>query len=97
MVDEKSAKIFEELRIRDSKKITDGRILKLEPIIKENAPYSVIAISNGKYNELYGNMKNLNKLLAWGHARTIENILEKMSVVMQYQTSLATTILYRMP
>ena len=22
-------------------------------------------------------MKNLNKLLAWGHARTIENILEK--------------------
>ena len=77
MVDEKSAKIFEELRIRDSKKITDGRILKLEPIIKENAPYSVIAISNGKYNELYGNMKNLNKLLAWGHARTIENILEK--------------------
>ena len=25
MVDEKSAKIFEELRIRDSKKITDGK------------------------------------------------------------------------
>lgn len=77
MVDEKSAKIFEELGIKDSKKITDKKILKLEPIIKENAPHSVIAISNGKYNELYSNIKNLNKLLAWGHARTIENILEK--------------------
>lgn len=77
LVDENAAKIFSELNIRDSKKISDGRILKLEPIIKENAPYSVIAISNSRYNELYGKMNNLNKLLAWGHARTIENILEK--------------------
>ena len=77
MVDEKSAQLFSELGIKDSKKITDKKILTLEPIIKEHAPHSVIAISNGKYNELYDNMKNLNKLLAWGHARTIENILEK--------------------
>lgn len=77
LVDEKSAELFAELGIKDSKKITDKKILTLEPIIKEHAPHSVIAISNGKYNELYGNMKNLNKLLAWGHARTIENILEK--------------------
>ena len=77
LVDEKSAELFANLGIKDSKKITDKKILTLEPIIKEHAPYSVIAISNEKYNELYGNMKNLNKLLAWGHARTIENILEK--------------------
>lgn len=79
LVDEESAAFFAELGIKDSKKITDKKILTLEPIIKERAPHSVIAISNGKYNELYGNIKNLNKLLAWGHARTIENILEKNS------------------
>jgi ribonuclease HIII len=29
------------------------------------------------YNELYGKFKNLNRMLAWGHARVIENILER--------------------
>ena len=33
--------------------------------------------SSAKYNELYSKFNNLNKLLAWGHARAIENILEK--------------------
>lgn len=77
LVDEKTAEKFAELGIKDSKKITDKKILTLEPIIKECAPHSVVAVSNGRYNEMYASIKNLNKLLAWGHARTIENILEK--------------------
>jgi len=77
MVDEKNAEKFAALGIKDSKKITDKKILTLEPIIKESAPYSIVAISNGRYNEMYENIKNLNKLLAWGHARVIENILGK--------------------
>lgn len=77
MVDEKAAKLFIDAGIKDSKKITDKKILTLEPIIKENSLYSIVPISNGKYNELYSNIKNLNKLLAWGHARVIENVLEK--------------------
>ncbi len=77
MVDEKSAKILIDAGIKDSKKLTDKKILTLEPIIKENTVYSVVPISNGRYNELYNKIKNLNKLLAWGHARVIENILEK--------------------
>lgn len=79
MVDEKAAKLFIEAGIKDSKKVTDKKILTLEPLIKQNSVYSVVPISNGKYNELYANIKNLNKLLAWGHARVIENILEKQS------------------
>lgn len=77
LVDERAAELFINLGIKDSKKITDKKILELEPKIKANAPHTIIAISNKKYNELYGNIKNLNKLLAWGHARAIENILEK--------------------
>lgn len=77
MVDEKAAKLFIDAGIKDSKKITDKKILTLEPIIKQNSVYSIVPISNGKYNELYSNIKNLNKLLAWGHARVIENVLEK--------------------
>ena len=77
MADETAAKIFIDAGIKDSKKITDKKILTLEPVIKANSKYSVIAISNTRYNELYLKIKNLNKLLAWGHARAIENILEQ--------------------
>ncbi len=77
LTDEKNAKYFTELGMKDSKKLSDKKILYFAQEIKKNAPHSVIAISNGRYNELYSNIKNLNKLLAWGHARAIENILEK--------------------
>jgi ribonuclease HIII len=40
--------------------------------------YSVVVIGPEKYNLLYAKMKNLNKLLAWGHARVIENILMRV-------------------
>ena len=79
MVDEKAAKLFVDAGIRDSKKITDKKILTLEPIIKQNSINSIVPISNGKYNELYANIKNLNKLLAWGHARVIENVLDQQT------------------
>ena len=32
-----------------------------------------------KYNELYAKLRNLNRLLAWAHARAIENILEEVA------------------
>ena len=79
MVDEKNAKYFLDLGIKDSKKLSDKKMLSLALEIKKNAPHSIIVISNGKYNELYNKMKNLNKLLAWGHARAIENVLEHNS------------------
>lgn len=79
MVDEKNAKYFLELGIKDSKKLSDKKMLSMAVEIKKSVPHSIIAISNLKYNELYNNMKNLNKLLAWGHARVIENILEHNS------------------
>lgn len=77
LADEKAAEYFKELGIKDSKKLSDKKMLMLAGEIKKTAPHSIIAISNSKYNELYANIKNLNKLLAWGHARVIENILEK--------------------
>jgi len=38
---------------------------------------AVVVVGPEKYNQLYDKIRNLNKLLAWGHARAIENILEK--------------------
>lgn len=65
------------MEVRDSKKISDGRVLEMAIDIKTICPHSVIAIGPQKYNELYAKIKNLNRLLAWGHAKTLENLLER--------------------
>jgi ribonuclease HIII len=65
--------------IQDSKKIgSDKRIRDLADIIKrtQGAVHSVVAIGPERYNQLYAKFGNLNRLLAWGHARIIENLLE---------------------
>lgn len=63
--------------VKESKRVTDSVAKKLAQKIKNACPFAVIAIGPKKYNELYAKMKNLNSLLAWGHARAIENVLEK--------------------
>ena len=63
--------------VKDSKKLTDAQALALAEKIKKACPHSVILMNPTKYNELYAKIKNLNHLLAWGHAQAIENVLEK--------------------
>ncbi|MFO7535633.1 MAG: ribonuclease HIII [Kiritimatiellia bacterium] len=73
-------KVFREIGIKDSKRITsDAKARQLARAIRERVgdKVSVIAVSPRKYNELYRKMRNVNRMLAWGHARTIENVLEK--------------------
>jgi len=65
--------------VRDSKRLSDIKIIKFAEKIKKECSYSVIRIFPKKYNELYDQFKNLNHLLAWGHATAIEEILKKTS------------------
>lgn len=69
-------KKLKEIGAADSKTLSDSRIRKLAEEITGICKYSVVIIGNKRYNELYDGIKNLNKLLAWGHARVIENMLE---------------------
>jgi ribonuclease HIII len=64
--------------VRDSKKISDGRVRSLADTVKRLCPHNIIVIGPEKYNMLYAKMKNLNKLLAWAHAKSIENLLDKV-------------------
>ena len=66
------------MQVRDSKKISDGRILEMAPDIRLLCPHSLVAIGPQRYNELYAKIKNLNRLLAWGHARALENLLQQV-------------------
>jgi ribonuclease HIII len=67
------------LGVRDSKLLSDNRILTLAEEIKAMCPQFVVPIEPERYNELYAKVKNLNQLLAWGHAWTLESLLEKVS------------------
>lgn len=66
------------MQVRDSKRISDSRILEMAPDIRQICPHSLVAIGPQKYNELYAKIKNLNRLLAWGHARALENLLQQV-------------------
>ena len=63
--------------VKDSKRIgSDKKIFELEEaiikILGDN--YEVVQISPEKYNKLYHSFRNLNKMLAWGHVKVIENL-----------------------
>mgnify|MGYP000093037823 CR=1 FL=1 len=66
------------MQVRDSKKISDGRILEMAPDIRIVCPHSIVAIGPERYNALYAKINNLNRLLAWGHARALENLLQQV-------------------
>ena len=36
---------------------------------------TVVPIGNEAYNRLYHKMRSVNSMLAWGHARVIENLM----------------------
>ncbi len=66
--------------IRDSKNISsDKRIHELAELIRKTPGCVVdtVAIGNEAYNRLYAKMRSVNAMLAWGHARVIENLMGK--------------------
>lgn len=66
-----------DMGIKDSKQLQDSSIAKLSLQIQKEFKFDIIRISPEKYNPLYETFKNLNSLLAWGHAKTIENLIAK--------------------
>ena len=77
-VNETVVKSWAEAGIRDSKNISsDKRMRDLAELIR-NTPgcvTTVVPIGNEAYNRLYAKMKSVNAILAWGHARVIENLM----------------------
>jgi ribonuclease HIII len=70
-------RVLVELGVQDSKNLTDARAKSLAGQIRAAYPHEVITIMPGRYNELWAKFGNLNRLLAWAHARAIENVIEK--------------------
>src|SRR4051812_48877676 len=79
-VDKRIARQLLDAGVQDSKRIgSDARIRTLADTIRKTTMglTDKVLIGPAKYNELYTKFGNLNSLLGWGHARVIENLLEK--------------------
>jgi ribonuclease HIII len=69
---------WKDLGVRDSKNISsDRKIAELADAIRKTpgCVFTVVPIGNEAYNRLYSKIGNVNSMLAWGHARVIENLL----------------------
>ena len=78
-VDKDLIRAMQELGVKDCKLLTDKQTLFFGGKIREllgKERYTVVAMGPEAYNRLYGKFNNVNNLLAWAHARCIENLLE---------------------
>ena len=73
------AKKMDEIGVKDCKKLTDKAVFflgrKIRDLLGSNR-YKIVAIGPEAYNRLYAKMRNVNTMLAWAHARCIENMLD---------------------
>jgi ribonuclease HIII len=83
LMDSTTEAALKQLGVKDSKALTDKRCKELAAKIRQLLPgkYEEVEILPERYNQLYDQFKaegkNLNHLLAWGHARAIESLLLK--------------------
>ena len=70
---------LEELGIKDSKKISDEKILKIAPEIAKRIPYKSVILSNAEYNEKYTHDVNMNKIKSLLHNRVLYELQKEYS------------------
>jgi ribonuclease HIII len=77
------AEALKGLGVVDSKKLSDTRVHALAPEIRQllGNGVEVTAINPPRFNSLYREMRargqSLNTMLAWGHSRSIENLIKR--------------------
>jgi ribonuclease HIII len=67
--------------VRDSKELSDYQIKVTAKDVKRivGKNYSVIKINPERYNQIYDQLGNLNKLLNWAHSKAISNLLDNIA------------------
>lgn len=79
LVSDSDLSLIAGLGVRDSKKIADKKILTIDDSLRSHLTYAVVVYSPEDYNRRYKQIKNLNKLLAAGHAEAITAVIERLT------------------
>lgn len=78
LVSDNDIQALSDLGVRDSKRLTDNRILSLDKTLRDHFPHAVVVFTPEDYNRYYERIRNLNKLLAEGHARAIIGVARRL-------------------
>lgn len=78
-VDKENIPFLEELGVKDSKKMTDEKILEIVPKIIKKIPYESIILTNKEYNDKYSSDVNMNKIKAILHNKVLYKLKEKIN------------------
>lgn len=76
-VSKENINFLESLGVKDSKKMTDEKILEVVPKIIKKIPYESIVLSNKDYNEFYSSDINMNKIKAILHNKVLCKMKDK--------------------
>ena len=76
-VEKENIPFLEQLGVKDSKKLTDDKILEIVPQIIKKIPYECIIVSNKEYNKNYTNDMNMNKIKAILHNKVLLKMTNK--------------------
>lgn len=76
-VSKENISFLEELGVRDSKKITDEKIIEIAPKIIKKIPYITYILTNEKYNNLSKDTLNMNKIKAILHNKVLVDLIKK--------------------
>ena len=68
---------LDELKVTDSKALSDEYIKKIAPKLTEKIPYSAYVLSNEEYNKFYSENLNMNKIKAILHNKVLLNMVNK--------------------
>ncbi len=76
-VNRKDISFLENLGVRDSKKITDEKIIKIAPELIKRIPHITIILSNEQYNTIYSETINMNAIKSILHNKVLFTLLNK--------------------
>ena len=74
----------ESLGIRDSKKLTDEKILEIAPKLVQKIKYKSIVMTNTEYNEKHKNTFNMNKIKAIMHNKALWRMVHEENLEYDY-------------
>lgn len=78
-VTKENIEFLEELKVKDSKKLTDDDILKMVPKFINKIEYESIVLSNEDYNNFYSSDVNMNKIKAILHNKVLSKLSSRIN------------------
>jgi ribonuclease HIII len=71
---------MQDLGVRDSKKLTDDKIIKIAPELIKKIPHTTMVLSNEEYNQYHSTDFNMNKVKAILHNKCLLSVIKKDGV-----------------